>query len=782
MRRRDAARAAGWRAVLLLLMALAVTCATARAASTPNPAQLEAVSVFEDASATMTAEQVAARIAEPVQRAAAAGASTFNIEFSRSAWWVRATLVNRDSADRPLVLVIRDARVDHADFYVDQNGRWALASRFPAADSGGDAAGQPSRYPALDVTLPAGESLPVLIRVTSRKEMRLAPAAFTRAAWDALERRATMWDFGFFGGLLALVWCALLIGFFSRSGVFYVLAALALGTTLFEAAYRGYTAMALPPALREWSARGEVIFAYVAVACFIAFILMVARREQARLPMRAVYMAFLALECIGMAGAACGDLLTFTWFCLRLNAVLGIVNISLALLLAIRRTPTGRVMLIAIAIATFNMLIRVLDGMNALPPVLSWLKSDIYPNPVIAIVGLATHLLVLAAWIHHVGRQRTEARKRLEHWQLTEQDRLRDEVARRTVALNDALQQVTTHMQQKIETLGYVSHDLRAPLSTINGYAKLLLQGATLGQARLIRSIDRSIRYQLTLIDELLAFTKAELQPLGVSPDATDLPGLLDDIAHYALALCAQQDNRFVYRPATPLPRTMSIDGMRLQQVLLNLLSNASKFTRDGTVTLSVHASREGDAWRLLFEVADTGIGIDISGTRGIFRAYQQVQAVNGGTGLGLFIAQRIVGAMGGELAVASQPGVGTAFSFAIVAPAVGHALVPASELVRRFHPGDEAGPERVAPAMDGPPDDALDELILLARDGRLTDIEEWLGQVADAPDYEAFVQHVREHLDTLDLHAIEKLAGSLKRARVADASFDNEADAAGPA
>ncbi|MDN7850510.1 sensor histidine kinase [Burkholderia seminalis] len=781
MRRRHAAWAAGWRAALLLVIALAVTCATARAASTPNPAQLDGVSVFEDASTTMTAEQVAARLAGPARRAPAASTSTFNVEFSRSAWWVRATLTNRGSVARPLVLVIRDARIDHADFHVGQDGSWTLVSRFPAADAGSDAARQPSRYPVLDVTLPAGASLPVLIRVTSRKEMRLAPAAFTRAAWDAQERRATMWDFGFFGGLLALLWCALLIGFFSRSGVFHVLAAMALGTTLFEAAYRGYVAMALPPALREWSARGEVIAVYAAIACFIVFVLTVARREQARLPLRAVYMAFLALECIGMAGAAGGDLLTFTWFCLRLNAMLGIVNISLALMLAIRRTPTGRVMLIAIAFATFNMLIRVLDGMDALPPLLSWLKSDIYPNPVIAIVGLATHLLVLAAWIHHVGRQRTEARKRLEHWQLTEQDRLRDEVARRTVALNDALQQVTTHMQQKIETLGYVSHDLRAPLSTINGYAKLLLQSATRSQARLIRSIDRSIRYQLTLIDELLAFTKAELQPLGVAPDATDLPGLLDDIGHYALALCAQQDNRFVYRPATPLPRMVSIDGMRLQQVLLNLLSNASKFTRDGTVTLSVHAAREGNAWRLLFEVADTGIGIDISGTRDIFRAYQQVQAVNGGTGLGLFIAQRIVGAMGGELAVASQPGVGTAFSFPVVAPALGHALVPVSELVRRFHPGDEAGPERVAPAMDGPPDDALDALILLARDGRLTDIETWLGQVADEHGYAAFVQRVREHLDTLDLHAIEKLAGALKRARGADASFDAEADAAGP-
>ncbi|MEN2470289.1 sensor histidine kinase [Burkholderia sp. GS2Y] len=784
MHRRHAAWAAGCRALLLLLMAMAVTCATARAASTPNPAQLEAVSLFEDTGTTMTVEQVADRLADPSRSGSSATKPAFNVEFSRSAWWVSATLGNRGSTLRPLVLVLRDARVDQVDFYLQRNGQWTHASRFPAADveTDGDANRQPSRYPVLDVTLRAGESVPVLIRVTSRKEMRLAPVAFTREAWSAQVSRATMWDFGFFGGLLALVWCALLIGFFSRSSVFYVLAAMALSTTLFEAAYRGYAAMALSPAAREWAARGEEVFVYLSVACFIVFILTVARREQARMPMRAVYMAFLALECVGIAGAVCGDLLTFTWFCLRLNTVLGIVNICAALTLAIRRTPTARVMLIAIATATFNMLIRILDGMDALPPFLFWLKSDIYPNPVIAIIGLATHLLVLAAWIHHVGRQRTEARKRLEQFQLTEQDRLRDEVAKRTVELNDALQLVKTHMQQKIETLGYVSHDLRAPLSTINGYAKLLLQSATRGQARLIRSIDRSIRYQLALIDELLAFTKAELQPLGVAPDTTDLPGLLDDLGHYAVALCGQQDNRFVYRPDTPLPRTVSIDGMRLQQVLLNLLSNASKFTRDGTVTLSVHAARDGEAWRLLFEVADTGIGIDITGTRDIFRAYQQVQAVNGGTGLGLFIAQRIVGAMGGELTVASQPGVGTTFSFPVVAPAVGHALVPVSELVRRFQPGDDAEPEIAAPTMQGPPADALDTLILLAGDGRLTDIEEWLGQVADDPDQADFVQDVRHHLDMLDLHAIEKLARSLKRAHVADTSFDAETDSAEPA
>ena len=782
MRRRGAAWAAGCRAALLLLAALAATCvtyATARAATAPNPAQLEAVSVLEDAGTTLSADEVAARFADPSRHAATPARTAFNVTFSRSAWWVRATLINRDSETCPLVLAIRDARVDRADFYVGRNDQWTLERSFPT--DRGDALDAPSRYPTLDVTLRAGERLPVLIRITSRKEMRLAPVAFTRDGWIAQELHASMWNFGFFGGLLALVWCALLIGFFSRSGVFHVLAALTLNTALFEAAYRGYLAMALSPGAREWSTRGETIFAYLSVACFIVFILMVAHREKAGMPMRAVYVAFLALECVGMAGAAFGDLLTFTWFCLRLNTAMGIVNISLALMLVIRRTPTSRVMLIAVTFATFNILLRMLDGMNAMPAWLFWLKSDLYPNPVIAIIGLATHLLVLAAWIDHVGRQRTDARKRLEHWQLTEQDRLRDEVAKRTVALNDALQQARTHMQQKIETLGYVSHDLRAPLSTINGYAKLLLQSATRSQARLIRSIDRSIRYQLALIDELLTFTKAELQPLGISPDVTDLPGLLNDIGDYAVALCSQQGNRFDYRPLTPLPRKLSIDGIRLQQVLLNLLSNASKFTRDGTVTLSVRASREGDTWRLVFEVADTGIGIDIAGTRDIFRAYQQVQAVNGGTGLGLFIAQRIVGAMGGELAVTSQPGVGTSFSFPVVAPAVGHALVPVSWLVRRFRPASDAGPETAAPVLRGPSDDALDELIRLAGEGRLTDIEEWLGRFADEPDHAAFAQATREHLDALDLHAIEKLAGSLKRARIAEASFDAETDTAGP-
>lgn len=751
----------GRHTALLFLLVACITCSTARAATAESPARLEDVSIFEDSTAAMSVDQILARLANAQGGFLPATKERLSPGSSRSAWWIHLTLVNHDSVERPLVLALRDARVDRVDFYTIRNGRWTPDTRFPPTSA--DANREPPRYPVLDITLRPGEKVPVLVRVTSRKVLRLEPAAFAQEAWHAKEMRAAMWNYGFLGGLLALAWSALLIGFFSRSGAFYVLAALCLSTTLFEAAVRGYTRAYLWPHAPEWSARSETLFVYLALALFIVFVLKIARGEKVRMPVQIIYVVILCLECIGMIGAAFGDLFVFVRFAQQLNVVFSILNVCIALLLARRGTPTGRLLLATVSFALFNFLIRTIEGLDALPSALSWLRSDIYPNPVMAIIGLATHLMVLAAWINHVGRQRLEARKRLEHWQLTEQDRLREEVAKRTVALNEALYQSQTNMQQKIETLGYVSHDLRAPLSTINGYSKLLLQSATLNQAKLIQSIDRSIRYQLTLIDELLEYTKAELQPLSISPEATDLPELLDDIGNYAIALCAQQDNQFIYRPLTPLPKTLEIDGTRLQQVLLNLLSNASKFTRNGVVTLSVHAHREANGYRVDLEVADTGIGLDVTGKTDIFRAYQQVQAVNGGTGLGLFIAQRIVRAMNGELVVSSKQGVGTSFSFQIAASAIGHTLVPLQDLPRPSPPKTDAGHPPVSRITRHPSAKALDELAQLARNGRLTDIEEWISRCANDPGYAGFLQEVQKHVDALDFQGIEVLVDSLK-------------------
>lgn len=715
------------------------------------PALPEGMSVFEDPTAAMTVDQAAAQLGDARGGFQPATKARLNPGFSRSAWWLHVTVANRADSALALVLALQDPRVDGAEFYILRNGTWTPDAVFPVIA----AEGARPRYPVLELHPGPHDSLPVLVRVTSRKPIRLQPVVVTWAAWHANEVRAALWDATLFGGFLALAWCALLIALFSRSATFLSLAMVALGTAVYEAGIRGYLRTFLFPSSPEWVARGETMAVYFAIACFILFILKISNGEKVRIPVRAAYLTIFALEWVGMAGAAFGDLYVFVRFCAGLNIAFGLLNICLALLLARRRTPAGRLMLVTVVFSLFNYVIRTLDGHDALPPALFWLHSDIFPNPIIALIGLATNLVVLAAWIHHVGRQRSEAKQHLERQQRTEQERLRAEVATRTLALNEALHEAQVNVRQKVEILGYVSHDLRAPLSTINGYAKLLLETATQHQARLIQSIDRSIHYQLALIDELLEFTKAELRPLDLDPRATDLPAFLDDIGRYAVALCAQQNNGFTYRALTPLPRTVIVDGTRLQQVLLNLLSNASKFTRDGQVSLAVDAREEAGAYQVGIEIADTGIGFDADGKADLFQPFRQVHVTDGGTGLGLFIADSIVRSMGGTLQVSSVPGAGTAFSFRIAVRAVGATLAPPT-------PADRPAPASGVHDTRACPDpDALARLAALARSGRFSDIETWIDTHAARAEYAGLLEEVRRRTDALDFAGIERLVES---------------------
>lgn len=339
--------------------------------------------------------------------------------------------------------------------------------------------------------------------------------------------------------------------------------------------------------------------------------------------------------------------------------------------------------------------------------------------------------------------------------------------ALQTSALNTELKAALTDAQakdrQKVEVLGYVGHDLRAPLATISGYSALLLADADERQRKLLQTIERSAKHQLELIDELLEYAKGELQPLALHPVATDLPRLLDDVSDYAIALCAQQNNRFRCNTTGPMPQQIVVDGKRLQQVLLNLLSNAAKFTRNGAVTLSVAAEPMGNACTLHIAVSDTGIGIDLSQGVDIFGAFQRIQAASSSTGLGLFIAQRIVSAMGGTLSVASSPGQGATFSLALTTAVVDASgpgwVAPA---LRDAEPQAPApAPDPTALGLTGWTEPSLNELADLARHGRLTDIERWIERHAGNAAQEPLLARLRALLERFDFDAIRALAES---------------------
>jgi signal transduction histidine kinase len=726
----------------------------------PVPAAaLEHVEAFEDVSGRMSIGDILALPSGRPGGFSPLPPSGVKPGFSRSAWWLRAVASNRGAVPTSFVFALPDPRLEYVDFYLVESGRWIhdTLDSASAAASGSSL----SRYPLVRLTLEPGEHVSIVVRAAGDIGLTLAPTLYTAADFGALERRDALWGGVLIGGMLALGWCALLIAYFSRSTAFLVLAALCVTTALYEGAIRGYTKLYLWPHAVQWSARSIPVFGCVSVLLFLVFILRIAQGERTHLPARRILLGFAVLEGISAAGAAFGNVYFFDQASLFINGVLGVVEVCIAAMLSRQATPTARLMLVTVSFGILNFALHVVETLGWLDAGPAWLNSDIHPNPIVSLIGLATHLVVLAAWINHVGKQRQEARDQLVEWQASEQDRLRQEVARRTLELNDALADAREKNQQKIETLGYVSHDLRAPLATIASYAKLLHERADSRQASLILAIERSVNYQLGLIDELVGYAKTELRPLDIAPTSTDLPALLNDIAEYSIALCSQLNNRFFFQALTSLPRGLTIDGRRLQQVLLNLLSNASKFTRDGVVTLTVRAHEREGRWHLGFEVADTGIGIELERQSSLFSAFRQMQSVNGTSGLGLFIAQRIVDTMGGQLRVDSAPWRGTSFAFEIVAPGA-HPEGAEPERVPYWSLGTSENQSRRAKRhrIEVPPEDERRQLAKLAQEGRLTDIERWMDSIGSAPaDYAGFLEALRHRLEALDFAGIEALA-----------------------
>jgi hypothetical protein len=248
---------------------------------------------------------------------------------------------------------------------------------------------------------------------------------------------------------------------------------------------------------------------------------------------------------------------------------------------------------------------------------------------------------------------------------------------------------------------------------------------------------------------------------LAIQPATTDLHQLLNDTSEYAEALCSRRNNRFRYESSGLIPRWVHADGKRLQQILLNLLSNGSRFTRNGVVTLSVATKfREPAHCVLCFSISDTGVGMDLSQSIDIFEAFQQLQATNGGTGLGLFIAQRIAIAMGGKgLNVTSALDQGSTFFFEFAVPIIETAEPGRPAILPPNAMPDNASPDTATPSKILPDDQALDELARFALYGCHTDIELWMERHANSVVYAPFIVQLRDRLEELDFDGIRTLA-----------------------
>lgn len=282
---------------------------------------------------------------------------------------------------------------------------------------------------------------------------------------------------------------------------------------------------------------------------------------------------------------------------------------------------------------------------------------------------------------------------------------LENRVLERTKQLAKAKDKAEVANQAKSTFLANMSHELRTPLNAILGFAQLMMRSQTLPpqDREKITIINRSGEYLLTLINNVLDLAKIEAGKTSFNPQNFDLYRLLDELEDFLKLNAEQKGLQLIFERQPDTPRYICTDSVKLRQILINLLSNALKFTKEGGVSVFVssenlsitpkeiidnHNIPNPEKINLIFEVNDTGAGIEENDLQELFKAFHQTDIGKNsqeGTGLGLVISQKFIKLMGGDIIVKSKIGVGTTFIFNILVEQIHNLPIKKESLISKI-------------------------------------------------------------------------------------------------
>ncbi|WP_455200709.1 ATP-binding protein [Kaarinaea lacus] len=265
-------------------------------------------------------------------------------------------------------------------------------------------------------------------------------------------------------------------------------------------------------------------------------------------------------------------------------------------------------------------------------------------------------------------------------------------VAKLLHIIEGALHAANSANKAKSTFLANMSHEIRTPLTAIIGYAEVSLDGNQTLQERstALKTIVRSGNHLLNIINDILDFSKIEAEQLDVEYMSVDLFQLLLDVESLVRPQAENKNLEFNLLYDFPLPTAFGTDPVRLKQILINLCSNAIKFTEQGSVSITVSCDSSNQAMQ--FVVKDTGIGMTAEQLEKLFKPFQQADTSItrrfGGTGLGLSLSKRLAEKLGGAIEVQSEPGKGSRFILKIASGSLQNTqfvhslkqLVPAKE------------------------------------------------------------------------------------------------------
>ena len=262
------------------------------------------------------------------------------------------------------------------------------------------------------------------------------------------------------------------------------------------------------------------------------------------------------------------------------------------------------------------------------------------------------------------------------------------------IQIDRAKDRASEESRQKSAFLANMSHEIRTPLNAVIGLSELILETDEWNEENKykLEQVNNAGRTLLNTVNDILDISKIESGKFELTPVTYDTPSVLNDASTQSILHMGEKPIEFVMNISENLPAKLFGDELRIKQILNNLLSNALKYTREGTVELEVDCVREGDLVWLIFKVSDTGIGIKQENMALLFNDYAQMDLPANrkivGTGLGLSIAKRLVELMDGQITAESAYGKGSVFTVRLLQKHVtddliGHDVV---ESLKSFH------------------------------------------------------------------------------------------------
>ncbi|MGK9419016.1 7TM-DISM domain-containing protein [Pseudomonas cedrina] len=644
------------RLLQFLLLMMAVLSADLLRAAPVEICQVEhldlmpAIHIFEDPQARLSLEDVA-QLPEARFNTMTPGWPTQG--YSRSAFWLKVQLINSSDVACSRLLVVGAPRLEDIRVYQHTGGRWRAAhagSAHPLTEWP-----QPhARQPAFPVSLGARESVTVLIRVTSHFQMLLEPQLWSEPALLRSQQQTYLSDGLTLGIVLLVVPFGLIVGWILRSRLLTVNAGAVLSYILLTCILNGY--LIYWPAALGWTREWLTCASAVSFVLFLAYMRVLL--QVSRLP-KAIGWSYW----VPLSGCILGRL----WW-LNVDPVQGaqIVQVSLmsfyAVLLATlfmawrKRLNYSSMAWLVPGLLLGQLLMRMFFPQEELP----WQSPQSKYSLSSTLAGVA---LLVCTLIMEVARSRDRekhALSSLDQQRQAEQERLESTVALRTAQLRESLAARSALMAR-------ISHDLRSPLVRIIDYARLLHAGPNRDYPA---TIERNARQQLELIDEMLEFSRGELEQMQLSLAPGYLYGFLKEVADEAGFLAARQGNTFQAMLADDLPPLVEADFKRLRQILMNLLANAAKFTRDGQVRfeVSAHPQASAESVVLRFSVIDTGIGIDPQEFEHLLQPFRRGRNAqrHDGSGLGLSIVTQLLAHMDSRLEPHATERGGSHLSFSL--------------------------------------------------------------------------------------------------------------------